>query len=55
MRRRALQYVETAPCPVCHGKRLRPEALAVTFAGYDIAELSALPLERPGRGAAPGR
>ncbi len=44
MRRRALQYVETAPCPVCHGKRLRPEALAVTFAGYDIAELSALPL-----------
>jgi excinuclease ABC subunit A len=44
MRRRALQYVETAPCPVCHGKRLRPEALAVTFAGRDIAELSALPL-----------
>ncbi|HET7418135.1 MAG TPA: excinuclease ABC subunit UvrA [Solirubrobacterales bacterium] len=44
MRRRALQYVETAPCPVCHGKRLRPEALTVTFAGYDIAELSALPL-----------
>ncbi len=45
MRRRALQYVETAPCPVCHGKRLRPEALAVTFAGRDIAELSELPLE----------
>jgi excinuclease ABC subunit A len=44
MRRRALQYVETAPCPVCGGKRLRPEALAVTFAGHDIAELSALPL-----------
>ncbi len=44
MRKRALQYVETAPCPVCGGKRLRPEALAVTFAGYDIAELSALPL-----------
>jgi len=44
MRRRALEYVETAPCPVCHGKRLRPEALAVTFAGHDIAELSELPL-----------
>jgi excinuclease ABC subunit A len=44
MRRRALQYVETAPCPVCEGKRLRPEALAVTFAGHDIAELSELPL-----------
>ncbi len=44
MRKRALEYVETAPCPVCHGKRLRPEALAVTFAGHDIAELSELPL-----------
>jgi excinuclease ABC subunit A len=46
MRRRALQYVEAAPCPVCGGKRLRPEALAVTFAGHDIAELSELPLDR---------
>src|SRR4051794_23277915 len=44
MRRRALEYAEPAPCPVCHGKRLRPEALAVTFAGRDIAELSELPL-----------
>ena len=44
MRRRALQFTETAPCPVCKGKRLRPEALAVTFAGHDIAELSELPL-----------
>ena len=32
------------PCPVCHGKRLRPAALAVTFAGVDIADLSAMPL-----------
>jgi excinuclease ABC subunit A len=46
MRRRALEFVETAPCPVCHGKRLRPEALAVTFAGYDIAQLSDMPLDR---------
>jgi excinuclease ABC subunit A len=45
MRGRALQYVRTAPCPVCDGKRLRPEALAVTVAGRDIAELSALSLE----------
>ena len=28
----------------CHGKRLRPEALAVKFAGLDIAEMSRLPL-----------
>ncbi|NQX13311.1 excinuclease ABC subunit UvrA [Microbacteriaceae bacterium VKM Ac-2855] len=32
------------PCPTCHGKRLRPAALAVTFAGVDIAELAAMPL-----------
>ena len=49
MRERALRYVETAPCPVCHGSGLRPEALAVTFAGRDIAELDALPLGRAGR------
>jgi excinuclease ABC subunit A len=45
MRDRALQYVDTVPCPVCHGQRLRPEALAVTFAGATIAELAALPLQ----------
>ncbi|HEV7187046.1 MAG TPA: excinuclease ABC subunit UvrA [Blastococcus sp.] len=44
MRERALRYVETVACPVCHGARLRPEALAVTFAGRTIAELAALPL-----------
>jgi excinuclease ABC subunit A len=45
MRERALRYVETVACPVCHGQRLRPEALAVTFAGATIAELAALPLQ----------
>jgi len=44
MRERALRYVETVPCPACHGARLRPEALAVTFAGATIAELAALPV-----------
>jgi excinuclease ABC subunit A len=44
MRSRALQYVETVDCPVCHGARLRPEALAVTFAGATIADLAALSL-----------
>jgi excinuclease ABC subunit A len=44
MRERALQYVQTIDCPVCHGTRLRPEALAVTFAGRTIAELARLPL-----------
>jgi excinuclease ABC subunit A len=34
------------PCPTCHGKRLRPAALAVTFAGVDIADLAAMPLSK---------
>ena len=32
-------------CPACAGKRLRPEALAVTFAGRSIAEVTALSVE----------
>jgi excinuclease ABC subunit A len=44
MRRRVLQFVDSATCPVCHGSGLRPEALAVTFAGHTIADLVALPL-----------
>jgi excinuclease ABC subunit A len=44
MRERALRFVEIGPCPTCGGTGLRPEALAVTFAGRTIAELAALPL-----------
>jgi excinuclease ABC subunit A len=44
MRERALRHVQTVDCPVCHGARLRPEALAVTFAGRTIAELARLPV-----------
>ncbi len=32
---------EEVPCPVCRGKRLRPEALAVTFRGLSIADICA--------------
>jgi excinuclease ABC subunit A len=48
MKRRAAQYLVASDCPVCHGKRLKPEALAVTFGGLDIAELSQLPLDKLG-------
>ncbi|MBU0607679.1 MAG: excinuclease ABC subunit UvrA, partial [Armatimonadetes bacterium] len=34
------RYVAELPCPDCGGARLRPEALAVTFAGRNIAELT---------------
>ncbi|WP_324677593.1 excinuclease ABC subunit UvrA [Hymenobacter sp. GOD-10R] len=46
MKKRALQYMLSTECPLCHGKRLRPESLSVTFAGLDIADLSGLPLKR---------
>ncbi|MEW2400800.1 excinuclease ABC subunit UvrA [Streptomyces sp. NPDC046862] len=44
LRAKAERFLESAPCPACGGSRLRPEALAVTFAGRTIAELAALPL-----------
>jgi excinuclease ABC subunit A len=43
-RAKAGRFLVTEPCPVCGGKRLRAEALAVTFAGRDVTELAALPL-----------
>lgn len=46
MKRRVAQYILSRDCPVCHGKRLKPEALSVKFARLDIAELSRLPLKR---------
>jgi excinuclease ABC subunit A len=45
MKRRVAQFLSSTDCPVCHGKRLRPEALSVTFAGMDIADISRLPLK----------
>ena len=36
---------EAAECGSCHGQRLNPEALAVTFRDRSIAELSALPVD----------
>lgn len=44
MKRRVAQFLTAALCPACHGKRLKPEALTVTFEGRDIADFSALPL-----------
>ncbi|MFI1092705.1 excinuclease ABC subunit A [Streptomyces sp. NPDC020917] len=44
MKRRVAQFLDVAPCPSCHGKRLKPEALTVTFEGRDIADFSGLPL-----------
>src|ERR1700734_4078970 len=45
-RKRVSQYLISAECPLCHGKRLRRESLSVKFAGFDIAEISSLSLAR---------
>ncbi|MGW6781687.1 ABC transporter [Streptomyces sp. NPDC054987] len=44
LRARAERFLADSPCPVCEGRRLRPEALAVTFAGRTIAQLASLAL-----------
>ena len=46
MRRRVQQYMLSQACPVCGGKRLRPASLRVKFAGLDIADFAALPLQK---------
>lgn len=46
MKKRVQAYMISQPCPLCHGKRLRQEALNVKFAGLDITELSRLPLSQ---------
>lgn len=45
MRQRAEQFMQSSDCPQCHGQRLNSAALAVTFAGRTIAQMTALPLE----------
>jgi excinuclease ABC subunit A len=41
-----MQYMSATLCPVCKGRRLRPESLAVTVNGASIADFTALSLER---------
>ncbi len=44
MREKAAGFMVSVRCPMCEGRRLKPEALAVTFAGLDITQMAALPL-----------
>jgi len=58
MKKRVSRYMVGGPCPVCDGKRLKREALSVTFAGVDIGALGQLSLDRVAallRAAAAGR
>ncbi|MFJ4626067.1 ATP-binding cassette domain-containing protein [Streptomyces sp. NPDC088847] len=44
LRAKAERFLTSTPCPLCKGRRLRAESLAVTIAGRTIADLAALPL-----------
>ena len=53
MKKRVSRFMVAGACPACHGKRLKPEALSVTFAGLDIGALAQLPLQRVAEVLAP--
>ena len=40
------RYMVSTPCPVCQGKRLKPESLAVTIDGRNIVEVSSMSVTR---------
>lgn len=44
-REKLAQYQTSAPCEVCEGKRLKPEALSVKIADRTIADISAISIE----------
>lgn len=46
MKKRVSRFMLGSICPACDGKRLKKEALSVTFTGLDIGELARLPLDR---------
>jgi len=41
-----MNFMSATPCPVCRGKRLRPESLAVKIGGMSIADFTSLSLNR---------
>ena len=45
MKKRVSAFLLSTECSTCHGKRLRTDALAVTFAGLDIADMGNEPLK----------
>jgi excinuclease ABC subunit A len=45
-REHLLDYMSATECPMCHGKRLRPESLGVRVSGMSIADFTALPVSR---------
>jgi excinuclease ABC subunit A len=46
IREKISEYMSDRPCPTCHGKRLRPEALAVTVDDVNILQITEWPVLR---------
>ncbi|MES2889117.1 MAG: excinuclease ABC subunit UvrA [Pseudomonadota bacterium] len=46
MKKRVARFMVGSRCPACEGRRLKHEALSVTFAGVDIGTLSQMPLDQ---------
>jgi excinuclease ABC subunit A len=46
IREKISEYMTDRPCPTCKGKRLRPEAIAVTVRDANIIEITAWPINR---------
>ena len=44
IRQKLEQYLIYQPCPACHGKRLKPEALAVRLGKHRISDLTGVPI-----------
>ncbi len=45
VKKRLMGYMGESPCAACGGRRLRPESLAVRFAGKNINEVTGMTLE----------
>ena len=46
IRAKISEFMNDRPCPMCNGKRLRPEALAVTINGANIFEVTNWPVNK---------
>jgi excinuclease ABC subunit A len=46
IREKISEYMSDRPCPTCRGRRLRPEAIAVTVDGRNIIEVTSWPINR---------
>ena len=46
IRSKISEYMTDRPCPTCHGKRLRPEALAVTVGDVNILQVTEWPVNK---------